>query len=62
MWTQLGELSVRMIETALAGEMVAKNHRCQTREALNDCRTCRRIHEGMCWGAAAHEKNGSTTS
>lgn len=21
-----------------------------------------RIHEGMCWGAAANEKNGSTTS
>ena len=21
-----------------------------------------RIHEGMCWGAAALEKNGSTTS
>ena len=33
-----------------------QNTRCQVQSDLDDCRKGRRIHEGMCWGAAAMKR------
>ena len=46
----------------LQRETVAAEYSVPGRNDLHDCRNGRRIHEGMCWGAAAREKNGATTS
>lgn len=48
--------SVNPIETAMQCEAVAKNTQCQVPIDLSACRIGSRIHEGMCWGAAAMKR------
>ena len=47
---------VYLIETARVGETVAAEYPVSGRNGLHDCRNGRRIHEGMCWGAAAKKR------
>jgi hypothetical protein len=45
--------SDNLIETAARRKTVAAEYSVSGRIGLSDCRNGRRIHEGMCWGAAA---------
>ncbi|MGA9062342.1 MAG: hypothetical protein WB341_11825 [Terracidiphilus sp.] len=52
---------MNLIETAMQCETVAAEYSVSGSD-LAGRRNGGWIHEGMCWGAAASEKNGSTTS
>jgi hypothetical protein len=54
--------SVSLIETARVRETVAPEYSVSGWRGPGRLPVGRRIHGGMDWGAAAHEKNGATTS